>query len=238
MPNDRLETPQDIEEPLRSRKGMRARLRFLENLQAYLLPAILIMAGCLLALVVLVFKLAEPEVKQTFYYINEQGMAVAQDSAEAIPTVSMSKKFLEECMRKTYSLSSANYSAELDNARYCFNQVSFSRFASDVDYIMGDLFGNKNARGNTTVTKMQSIFLHDANTNTDNSSACSPEIVNQFDHVLDCRAFEFSFTQNVRYLNGAQSQIGIIDRKVKILAFIVPRTHNLNGMYIYQIFDI
>lgn len=235
MANKELKTPQDIDEPLRSRNDFKKQMRTLQKLTAYLLPSVAVMPVIILLLVVIVIKTAEPEVVNIFYYINNDGIAVAQTDADATPTVSMTRDFVEGCMRESYSLTSAAWMSDLDDASYCFNAVSFSQFQNDVGRNMNDIFFRTNSRGFTTTSNFSTKFRYDAATSPGGN--CSQETVNNLDHVLDCRVYEVSFDQNIRYLDSSGGQSGTIRRDVTLQLFIVPRSQSLNGMYVYQIYD-
>lgn len=235
MSENKLETPQDIDTPNRSRRSLKVRLTSLENIITYILPMLVGMVFIIVVLVVVVAKTAEPRIEQLFFYINNDGIAVAQRDADAVPTVSMTQNFIQGCIRKTYTLSSASWSDEIDEARYCFNQISFNSFHNDSESMINDIFLRSNSRGITTAQNISSKFLYDAVTST--GGACSLKTVEQFEHVTDCRVFNVKFDQHIKYLDASGTQLGTISRDFNIWMFIVPRSMSLNGMYIYQIFD-
>lgn len=184
---------------------------------------------------VVVSRTAQPKTNTILTYINDDGVLVSEESVSSIPTIWMSERFIEGCMRKLFTLDSSGYESQMQEARYCFNDVSFKETSSDiVNKIIYPLFVDTRARGRVTAENISTSFIYNSRLAPSDTN-CSQRRIDQFDNVVDCRRFEVSLDLDATFFEKDKGTR--TTRSFFIDLYILPRAYASNGMYIYLIGD-
>lgn len=185
---------------------------------------------------VLVFKLAKPEVREFVSYINDEQRVVTERSITSIPTINSSRIFVTECLRKIHQFASNSYTQSLDEARYCMDPIAFEDLKLDSAKLVDSYFTQRGIVGGFTIDDIKVDYTNDISAPSPfGLQGCSSALLGRYPGSINCRSFSFQINSTAsNYATGKKSPVKF---QGYVNLIVGNRRDMPNGMYIQFIFS-
>lgn len=235
--SEKLENTKEIRgEPIGDSDSLLDQVKSARRLSVIMISIAFFVSISMFVGMVIIFKLAKPEVREFISYINDEQRVVTEESISSIPTINSSRIFVRECLRKIHQFASNSYAQTLNEAQYCMDPTAFDDLKLDSAKLVDSYFTQRGIVGGFTVNEMKVDYTNDISSPSPiGPQGCSRALLGRYPGSLNCRTYSFSIdTIATNYATGRKSPVKF-DGFVNLI--IGNRRDMPNGMYIQFIYS-